>query len=149
LFYRLGVFDIQIPPLRARPGDIVPLSEAFLQEIGKSLGRPRLGLTRDARQALLQHDWPGNVRELRNVFERAAIVCEGEIIDIDHLALQPCRKSLRTDTTDLGVVERSMIAKVLQECRGNKTRAARRLGLSRTQLYLRIRKYGLEEAATA
>jgi transcriptional regulator with PAS, ATPase and Fis domain len=149
LFYRLGVFDIQIPPLRARPGDIVPLSEAFLQELGKSLGRPRLGLTRDARQALLQHDWPGNVRELRNVLERGAIVCEGAVIDVCHLALQPSHKSLRSDTTDLGVVERGMIAKVLQECRGNKTRAARRLGLSRTQLHLRIRKYRLEEAATA
>jgi DNA-binding NtrC family response regulator len=149
LFYRLGVFDIQIPPLRARPGDIVPLSDAFLQELGKTLGRPRLGLTRDARQALLQHDWPGNVRELRNVLERGAIVCEGAVIDVGHLALQPSHKSLRSDTTDLGVVERGMIAKVLQECRGNKTRAARRLGLSRTQLHLRIRKYRLEEAATA
>jgi transcriptional regulator with PAS, ATPase and Fis domain len=149
LFYRLGVFDIQIPPVRARPGDIVPLSEAFLQELGKSLGRPRLGLTRDAAHALLQHDWPGNVRELRNVLERAAIVCEGAVIDVGHLALQPTHKSLRSDTTDLGVVERGMIAKVLQECRGNKTRAARRLGLSRTQLHLRIRKYRLEEAATA
>ena len=149
LFYRLGVFDIQIPPVRARPGDIVPLSEAFLQELGKSLGRPRLGLTRDAAHALLQHDWPGNVRELRNVLERAAIVCEGAVIDVGHLALQPSHQSLRTDTTDLGVVERSMIAKVLQECRGNKTKASRRLGLSRTQLHLRIRKYRLEEAATA
>jgi transcriptional regulator with GAF, ATPase, and Fis domain len=149
LFYRLGVFDIQIPPLRARPGDIVPLSEAFLEDLGKSLGRPRLGLTRDARQALLQYDWPGNVRELRNVLERAAIVCEGAVIDVGHLALQPSQKSLRSDTTDLGVVERGMIAKVLQETRGNKTRAARRLGLSRTQLHLRIRKYRLEEAATA
>jgi transcriptional regulator with PAS, ATPase and Fis domain len=149
LFYRLGVFDIQIPPLRARPGDIVPMSEAFLQDLGKALGRPRLGLTRDARQALLQHDWPGNVRELRNVLERGAIVCEGAVIDVGHLALQPSHKSLRSDTTDLGVVERGMIAKVLQECRGNKTRAARRLGLSRTQLHLRIRKYRLEESATA
>jgi transcriptional regulator with PAS, ATPase and Fis domain len=149
LFYRLGVFDIQIPPLRVRPCDIVPLSEAFLQELGKSLGRPRLGLTREAHQALLQHDWPGNVRELRNVLERGAIVCEGAVIDVGHLALQPSHKSLRSDTTDLGVVERGMIAKVLEECRGNKTRAARRLGLSRTQLHLRIRKYRLEEAATA
>jgi transcriptional regulator of acetoin/glycerol metabolism len=106
-------------------------------------------LTRDARQALFQHDWPGNVRELRNVLERGAILCEGAVIDVGHLALQPSHKSLRSDTTDLGVVERGMIAKVLQECRGNKTRAARRLGLSRTQLHLRIRKYRLEEAATA
>ena len=88
LFYRLGVFDIQIPPLRDRPSDIVPLSETFLQEIGRSFGRPPAGLTRDARQALLQYEWPGNVRELRNVLERAAILCEGALIDTDHLRLQ-------------------------------------------------------------
>ena len=81
LFYRLGVFDIQIPPLRERPSDIVPLSETFLQEIGRSFGRPPAGLTREARQALLQYQWPGNVRELRNVLERAAILCEGAPID--------------------------------------------------------------------
>ena len=149
LFYRLAVFDIQIPPLRDRPADIVPLSETFLQEIGRSFGRPPAGLTRDARHALLQYEWPGNVRELRNVLERAAILCEGALIDTSHLALQPGTRSLRSDTTDLSVVERTTIAKVLQECRGNKTKAARRLGLSRTQLHLRIRKYRLEEAAVA
>ena len=149
LFYRLGVFDIQIPPLRERAADIVPLSETFLQEIGRSFGRPPAGLTREARQALLQYDWPGNVRELRNVLERAAILCEGALIDADHLSLQSSARSSANDTTDLSVVERTTIAKVLQECRGNKTKAARRLGLSRTQLHLRIRKYGLEEAATA
>ena len=149
LFYRLAVFDIQIPPLRDRPADIVPLSESFLQEIGRSFGRPPAGLTRDARNALLQYEWPGNVRELRNVLERAAILCEGALIDTSHLALQPGNRSLRSDTTDLSVVERTTIAKVLQECRGNKTKAARRLGLSRTQLHLRIRKYRLEEAASA
>ena len=149
LFYRLGVFDIQIPPLRARPADIVPLSETFLQEIGRSFGRPPVGLTRDARQALLQYDWPGNVRELRNILERAAILCDGALIDTSHLALQSGNRSLRSDTTDLGVVERTTIAKVLHECRGNKTKAARRLGVSRTQLHLRIRKYRLEEAASA
>jgi transcriptional regulator with PAS, ATPase and Fis domain len=148
LFYRLGVFDIQIPPLRDRPSDIVPLSEAFLQEIGRSFGRPAAGLTRDARNALLQYEWPGNVRELRNVLERAAILCEGAPIDTDHLTLQSAR-SPRTDTTDLRVAERTTITKVLKDCRGNKTRAARRLGLTRTQLHLRIRKYRLEEAAIA
>jgi transcriptional regulator with PAS, ATPase and Fis domain len=149
LFYRLGVFDIQIPPLRERRVDIVPLSETFLQEIGRSFGRPPAGLTRDARQALLQYDWPGNVRELRNVLERAAILCEGAVIDTTHLALESGATSARNDTTDLSVVERTTIAKVLQECRGNKTRSARRLGLTRTQLHLRIRKYGLEEPAIA
>ena len=86
LFYRLGVFDIQIPPLRERPSDIVPLSETFLQEIGRSFGRPAAGLTREARQALLQYQWPGNVRELRNVLERAAILCDGAPIAAEHLA---------------------------------------------------------------
>ena len=86
LFYRLGVFDIQIPPLRDRLADIVPLSETFLEEIGRSFGRAPAGLTREARQALLQYEWPGNVRELRNVLERASILCEGAPIDADHLA---------------------------------------------------------------
>jgi len=63
MFYRLGVFDIEIPPVRARPADLLRLSETFLQEIGRSFGRPPVGLTREAQQALLQHDWPGNVRE--------------------------------------------------------------------------------------
>jgi transcriptional regulator with PAS, ATPase and Fis domain len=149
LFYRLAVFDIQIPPLRQRPSDIVPLAESFLQEISRSLGRPSAGLTRDARNALTGYDWPGNVRELRNALERAAILSEGALIDANHLALQSGVRRLREDTTDLSAVERTTIAKVVQECRGNKTKAARRLGLSRTQLHLRIRKYGLEEAAAA
>jgi DNA-binding NtrC family response regulator len=149
LFYRLGVFDIQIPPLRDRASDIVQLSESFLHEIGRSFGRPAAELTREARAALLQYEWPGNVRELRNVLERAAILCEGGPIDVTHLRLQSGAKSLRNDTTDLSVVERTTIAKVLNNCHGNKTKAARRLGLSRTQLHLRIRKYSLEEAAIA
>ena len=95
----------------------------------------------------LLDDWPVNVRELRNVLERAAILCEGALIDADHLALQSASRSSRNDTTDLSALERTTIAKVLQECRGNKTKTARRLGLSRTQLHLRIRKYGLEQAA--
>ena len=83
------------------------------------------------------------------MLERAAILCEGAPIDVSHLRLQSAAKSLREDTTDLSVVERTTIAKVLNDCRGNKTKAARRLGLSRTQLHMRIRKYRLEEAATA
>src|SRR6202163_4529114 len=87
LFYRLQVFDIRIPPLRERRGDILMLSEAFLEEIGKSFGRPPAGLTRDAREILLRHQWPGNVRELRNALERAAILCEGGLIGAQHLSL--------------------------------------------------------------
>jgi DNA-binding NtrC family response regulator len=149
LYYRLRVFDIEIPPLRDRSADIVPLSETFLQEIGRSFGRTPAGLSREARQALVQYEWPGNVRELRNVLERAAILCEGGVIDTKDLTFESSAKSVRSDTTDLGVVERTTIVKVLSDCRGNKTKAARRLGLSRTQLHWRIRKYRLEEAAVA
>ena len=149
LFYRLDVFDIVIAPLRDRSVDIVPLTDTLLREIGRSFGGPAAELTQAARVALLRYHWPGNVRELRNVLERAAILCEGGLIDMNHLSLQSGAKSLRDDTTDLSVVERTTIAKVLNDCRFNKTKAARRLGLSRTQLHQRIRKYRLEEAATA
>jgi transcriptional regulator with GAF, ATPase, and Fis domain len=149
LFYRLQVFDIQIPPLRDRRSDILPLSEAFLREIAKSFGRPPAGLTKDAREALLAHSWPGNVRELRNALERAAILADGGLIHADHLALSPSPEistlAVEVTTTDLTVVERETIARVLREMRWNKSRAAKRLGLSRTQLYVRMRKYGLDD----
>jgi two-component system NtrC family response regulator len=144
LFYRLQVFDIRLAPLRERRTDIVPLSDAFLQEIARSFGRPPAGLTRDAREALLRHDWPGNVRELRNALERAAILSEGALISAEHLSLY-ARRPVLDATTDLNAVERSTIEQVLRECRGNKSKAAKRLGLSRTQLYVRLRKYQLEQ----
>ena len=149
LYYRLLVFDIRIPPLRERAGDILELSEAFLADIAKSFGRPPAGLTRDAREALLGHDWPGNVRELRNSLERAAIVCEGGLISAAHLSLQPRAGARPPSTSDLNVVERETIAQVMRECRGNKSRAAKRLGLSRTQLYVRLRKYEIESLQQA
>jgi Nif-specific regulatory protein len=144
LFYRLLVFDIQIAPLRERRDDIVRLSEAFLRDIGKSFGRPPAGLTRDARNALVEYDWPGNVRELHNALERAAILCEGGLIDAAHLRLQGATRTTEQPTADLSTIERETIAHVLKDTKGNKVRAARRLGLSRTQLYHRIRKYALE-----
>jgi transcriptional regulator of acetoin/glycerol metabolism len=98
---------------------------------------------------LLEHDWPGNVRELRNALERAAIVCEGGLIDICHLALQAKTKAVGAAPHDLGSLERDAIARAMRECRWNKSRAARRLGLSRTQLYFRLRKYGLDDPPSA
>jgi transcriptional regulator with GAF, ATPase, and Fis domain len=149
LYYRLQVFDIRLAPLRDRRADILRLSDAFLQEIGQSFGRPPAGLTRDAREALLRYDWPGNVRELRNALERAAILCEGGLIGAQHLALHGSTRPPDATTTDLPTVERDTIAQVLQECGWNKSQAAQRLGLSRTQLYVRLRKYGLEQATAA
>jgi two-component system response regulator FlrC len=144
LFYRLQVFDIRLAPLRERKADIAPLSEAFLNEIANSFGRPPAGLTRDAKDELLRHEWPGNVRELRNALERAAILCEGGLIRAEHLSLYAPRRPAQAATTDLGAVERETIEQVMRECRGNKSKAAKRLGLSRTQLYVRLRKYDLD-----
>jgi transcriptional regulator with GAF, ATPase, and Fis domain len=153
LFYRLQVFDIHLPPLRHRRNDILLLADAFLQDIGKSFGRPPAGLTRDAKDALLQHDWPGNVRELRNALERAAILCEGGLISTQHLSLYSERTAAgpgertaaASTTTDLNVVERQTIEQVMRETSWNKSKAAQRLGLTRTQLYVRLRKYDLEK----
>jgi transcriptional regulator with GAF, ATPase, and Fis domain len=150
LFYRLQVFDIKLPPLRERPKDILPLSESFLQEIGHLVGRPPAGLTRDAKDALLRYHWPGNVRELRNALERAAILCEGGLITAEHLSMRVESRSASPPVTpkagaitDLNAVERDLIAQVLAECAGNKSKAAARLGITRTQLYVRLRRYQL------
>ena len=147
LFYRLHVFDIKLPPLRARLTDILPLGEAFLEQIGRTFGRPPSGLTRDAKDALMHYDWPGNVRELRNALERAAILCEGGLITTEHVSLENgprgARPPVDASTTDLSAVERDMIAQALADCSGNKSKAAARLGISRTQLYVRLRRYQL------
>jgi Nif-specific regulatory protein len=143
LFYRLNVFEIRIAPLRERLADILPLAEAFLVELGRSSAvRPAI-LTTDARDALLRHSWPGNVRELHNALERAAVLCEGNVIDSTHLALQSARPPCRGGT-DLMSVERDLIVKIMSQERWNKSKAARLLGITRTQLYYRLRKHQLE-----
>jgi transcriptional regulator with PAS, ATPase and Fis domain len=149
LYYRLQVFDIRLPPLRERLDDVLALSDAFLQDIGRSFGRAPAGLTREARDALLAHDWPGNARELHNALERAAILCEGGLITADHLALRRASPGRVAAPTDLHAVERETIERVMLDTGGNKAKAARRLGLSRTQLYVRLRKYDLDKTAHA
>ncbi len=150
LYYRLNVFDIRIAPLRERRGDVLRLSETFLAEIARSFGRPPAGLTKDAREALVRHDWPGNVRELRNALERAAILADGGLITADHLSLRKTKHRLSVQSpTDLSAAEHDTIEQVLRETQGNKSLAARRLGLTRTQLYGRMRKYGLLDAMPA
>jgi transcriptional regulator with GAF, ATPase, and Fis domain len=148
LYYRLQVFEIAIPPLRDRKSDVLPLADAFLQDIGRSFGRPVAGLTADSKRALLEYHWPGNVRELRNALERAAILSEGGLIAPQHLLLPTRLHAATADMTDLNEVERQTIGHVMRETRGNKSRAAKRLGLTRTQLYGRLRKYGLDTVET-
>jgi len=145
LYYRLQVFDIRIPPLRDRRDDLLPMVDAFLRDIAGSLARPPAGLTPDAKAALFAHRWPGNVRELRNALERAAILAQGGLITPQHLSLETAPGAAPAQTTDLNLLERHAIEQVMRETRGNKAEAARRLGITRVQLYTRLRKHGLEE----
>jgi len=158
LYFRLNVFELKLPPLRERLDDILLLSEAFVQEIGRSIGRPPAGISREAEQALVEYHWPGNVRELRNVLERAAILADGGLIVADHLALippihaqtepahtsHPSAPDHTTKPDDLESMERAMIEKALQKARFNKSIAAKALGLTRAQLYTRLKRHGLD-----
>jgi transcriptional regulator with GAF, ATPase, and Fis domain len=152
LYYRLAVFDIPLPPLRDRPEDIAMLTDAFLEEIGRSLGRPAAGIDEDVKDTLLGYAWPGNVRELRNAIERAVILCEGGMVSADHLPLGIAAGTRRTagdaasagtGASTLDAMERDMIVDALGRARNNKSEAARLLGLSRAQLYSRLEKHGL------
>ena len=145
LYYRLNVFDIHIPPLRQRLDDIPALVAGFLREFNHTAGHS-VEITSEAMDALLQHDWPGNVRELRNVIERATIMCEDELIRPEDLSLWSAEPA-QADGAGLEAIERRTIERVLREVNGNKAQASRRLGISRMQLYGRLRKYGLETPA--
>ena len=157
LYYRLGVFEIVLPPLRERPEDILELADGFLEEIGLSVGRPAAGIARDAREQLARYHWPGNVRELRNAIERAVILADGGYIRSEHLPVTAPRPATgAADLTgaaafpaggvNLEAIERSLVVKALTQARHNKTRAAKLLGLTRAQLYTRIEKYGLADS---
>jgi transcriptional regulator with PAS, ATPase and Fis domain len=149
LFYRLQVFDIQLPPLREHVSDVLPLAAEFLSEFSQTMGCPLARLNDDARDALLAHDWPGNVRELRNVLERALILSDGGIIARHDLSLR-ARMIAPSQQSDVSAFERHLIEQALRETDGNKSKTARRLGLTRTQLYGRLHRYGLAgPAATA
>jgi transcriptional regulator with GAF, ATPase, and Fis domain len=155
LYCRLGVFEIALPPLRDRPEDVLALSDAFLEEIGESVGRPAAGFAADAHEQLVAYGWPGNVRELRNAIERAVILADGGLIRSQHLPVSAQRASpaggapvgsvLPPGGLNLNELERSLVESALTRARHNKTRAAKLLGLTRAQLYSRLEKYGLRD----
>ena len=155
LYFRLSVFEIALPALRERKEDILPLVEAFLSEIGRSIDRPAGGLSEDAQDRLLAHDWPGNVRELRNAVERAVILCDGGLITSEHLPIAVGRtapvtaetvSSLPAEGWKLESIERDLLHKALEKSRNNKTKAAKLLGLPRGRFYSLLRRHGLTDA---
>ncbi|HEV7892286.1 MAG TPA: sigma 54-interacting transcriptional regulator [Pyrinomonadaceae bacterium] len=168
LFYRLSVFPIQLPPLRERPGDIHTLVIHFLEHYKQKTGRFISGISRAALQALIGYDWPGNVRELENAIERAVIIASGRQIEPDDLPEQIGRTveeersrtrgereraaaEGRSLTLEIEVpatideIERRAIEATLDYTGGDKTRAARALGIGRKTLYRKLRQYDGEE----
>jgi len=129
LFFRLHGLSIVIPPLRERPGEIVPLAVAFLDRIAPHLGLPTPALGPRALGWLLAHDWPGNVRELRNVVEFAVSLSQGRTIEAEHLLLpapSPAPTPLAAPlSNDFRALERRRIVEALEACGGNQTEAAR------------------------
>jgi two-component system response regulator AtoC len=154
LFFRLNVVPITIAPLRERPEDVEPLARFFVEQMTTNLRRPARSLSKAALAMLERYAWPGNVRELRNVIERAIILEEGTEIIPDHLPdeLKPGARALDLEPgyrlpaggIDLEQLEKDLIRQALEQTRGNKSRAAELLGLSRDTLRYRLEKYQLE-----
>ena len=144
LYYRLNTVEIQLPPLRERQEDIPLLAAHFLRISGAKYGHPGMTFSAPAMDALLRHPWPGNVRELRHSIERAVLLTENHTVDLEHLGLrQAMEGSLRLEAVPLDEAERILIRKALSRNRGNVSRAANDLGLSRSALYRRLKRHGL------
>jgi DNA-binding NtrC family response regulator len=157
LYYRLAVFPIDIPPLRERREDILPLARFFLSHVvGEAEAGPP-AFAPEAEQALVRYAWPGNVRELRNVMERAFLLCQGGTIGVRHLPREvvgaedaaegsgpPGAPPAGDRVWSLADAERFAIERAMLHFEGNKTRAAEALGISRGTLRIKLRQHGLE-----
>ncbi len=148
LFYRLNVFTIRIPPLRERKEDIVPIAEHYMREFSRELRKPIKGISPEATARLESHHFPGNVRELKNLIERAVIVCKGDRITRGDLEFQEAItpggfNPAELTHLSLDAIERAVIEEALRRSGENQTRAARLLGITRRQLFTRLRNHGL------
>lgn len=147
LYYRLNVISIHLPSLRERKDDISLLCRHFLKKANLREGKHMTKFSSDAMEALMDYDWPGNVRQLENAISHAVILTQGDIIRRRHLP-RFLKESVHTPvSSSLAEAERRLIHKVLQETNWNKHDAARRLQLSRSTLYSKIRRHGLEQIA--
>ncbi len=152
LFYRLNVVTLNVPPLRDRPEDIPLLAQEFLVQFAEKNRKAIKGFTPQAMDRLLRYPWPGNVRELMNSVERGVVLSRGEYLDETELSLllpgvapapaeTPAPSAPGSEGHSLEIVERETILKALDAVRGNKSEAARRLGITRRTLHQKLRKY--------
>ena len=144
LLFRLNTIEIQLPPLRERREDIMPLANSFLRSHATRYRKALGAFEEKARDLLMQHQWPGNVRELDHVIERAVLMAQGQQVKANDLGLTSGRDdSPRLEDMSLEEVEAFLIRKALSRYDGNARRAAEALGLSRSAFYRRLQQHGL------
>ena len=149
LFFRVNVVTVPVPPLRERPEDLVELAQHFLQRYSEEYGKIVTDIRPNAMELLLDYDWPGNIRELENVIQRAVILADGGSIQRVHLPEQLrglADDEMRTPELEQGGFEEmlrhfkvSLAMRAISECNGNKSMAAKKLGLSRAYLHRLVR----------
>lgn len=142
LLFRINTIHINIPPLRNRREDIVPLAERFIEQYGKKYNKSGLLLLGEAAETLKAHSWDGNIRELQNAIEKAVIMCEGDVIKPEHIELHATTRPA-TEVQTLEEMERQLIANAMEQCGNNLSQVATQLGITRQTLYNKIKRYGL------
>jgi two-component system response regulator FlrC len=154
LYYRLNVFPLEMPALRDRPADIVPLAQQFLARFAAGFGRAGISLSAGAARQLTQYGWPGNIRELENVIQRALILAPGDSIEVEHLpqvsrGVSPPRGEPAAEAPlDMKSLERAHIMEALDAVQGSRKLAAQRLGMSERTLRYKLQQYREEGAAS-
>jgi transcriptional regulator with PAS, ATPase and Fis domain len=144
LYYRLNVFPIQLPPLRERREDILPLTEHFARKLAIRMGRPVPSFSPEARDILCRYDWPGNARELANAVERSLIVADSALIRPEDLPMQSeAQTAANTRPGSLAEIEKAAILEALARCSGDRRATAEALGISLRTLQYRLKEYGM------
>jgi len=154
LYYRINVMRLEIPPLRERKGDIPLLVDYFISRLNRLRGKSISCVTNEALASLLSYDYPGNVRELENILEHCFVLCQGEIIQREHLPVSVCPLIGVNQTTTGGVktlkqVEVILIIEALRRSKGNQTAASQELGIDKSTLYRKLKAYDIKAEAYA
>ena len=143
LLYRINTIHLEIPSLRERPEDIIPLAELFIARFCKHYDKPPVRLTDGACEKLTLHPWYGNIRELEHAIEKAIIICDNETLPAELFQLARRTGTPEAAASTLEEMEMQMIRKTLDRCSGNLSAVAAQLGITRQTLYNKMKKYGL------